>query len=41
MDRREQLSPSPHLNKEADPVSETFCFLVFRIVDGGESTNTL
>jgi hypothetical protein len=27
------MFPSPHLKTEADPVSETLCFLVFRIQD--------
>jgi hypothetical protein len=29
----ELASPSPHLWMETDPVSETLCFLVFRILD--------
>jgi hypothetical protein len=28
-----------HLRTETDPVSETSCFLVFRIQDDGQSTN--
>jgi hypothetical protein len=32
-----RMSPSPHLKTEADPVSETLCFLVFRITDGGQN----
>jgi hypothetical protein len=31
------VSPSPHLNTETDPVSETLCFLVFRIPDDGQT----
>jgi hypothetical protein len=27
------ISPSPHLKKEADQVSKTLCFQVFRILD--------
>jgi hypothetical protein len=27
------MSPSPHLRSETHPVSETLCFLVFRIPD--------
>jgi hypothetical protein len=27
---------SPHLNTDTDPVSETLCFLVFRILDDGQ-----
>jgi hypothetical protein len=31
------VSPSPRLKKETDLVSETLCFLVFRIRDDGQS----
>jgi hypothetical protein len=30
----------PHLRKKTDPVSETLCILVFRILDNGESLKT-
>jgi hypothetical protein len=29
--------PSPHLRTETEPVSEMLCFLVFRILDDGQS----
>jgi hypothetical protein len=32
--------PPPHLRTETDPVSETLCFLVFRIPDDGQSSET-
>jgi hypothetical protein len=31
------VSPLPHLRTETDPVSETLCFLVSRILDNGQS----
>jgi hypothetical protein len=31
----------PHLRKETDPVSETLCSLVFRLLDDGQSHETL
>jgi hypothetical protein len=30
----------PHLRMETDPVSETLCFLVSKIPDGGQSPKT-
>jgi hypothetical protein len=36
----EQLSPSPHLKIETVPVSETVCFLVFRIPDDGQRSES-
>jgi hypothetical protein len=36
-DPTEQMPPSPHVKMETDPVSETLCFLVFRIPDDGPS----
>jgi hypothetical protein len=33
----EYMSPSRHLRTETDPVSETPCFLVFRIPEDGQS----
>jgi hypothetical protein len=32
-DPTEQVSPSPHLRMETDPVSEPLCFLIFRILE--------
>jgi hypothetical protein len=29
------MSDSPHLGEETDPISETLCFLAFRIPDAG------
>jgi hypothetical protein len=37
---KDTVSPSPHLKMETDPVSETLCFLVFRILDNGKSPLT-
>jgi hypothetical protein len=36
----EWVSPSSHRMKETDLVSETLCFLVFRIPDDGHSPKT-
>jgi hypothetical protein len=36
----QHLSPSPHLKRETDPVSETLCILVFRIPDDGQIPET-
>jgi hypothetical protein len=36
-DPTECVSPCPHLKPETVPVSETLCFLVFRIPDNGQS----
>jgi hypothetical protein len=30
----------PHLRTETDPISETLCFLVSRILDDGQSPKT-
>jgi hypothetical protein len=38
-DPTEHVSPSPHLRAETNPVFEALCFLVFRILDGGQSRN--
>jgi hypothetical protein len=35
------VSPSPHLRTDTDPVSETLCFLVFRVPDDEQSPETL
>jgi hypothetical protein len=35
-----QVSSSLRLRTETDPVSETFCFLVFRIPDDGQKSST-
>jgi hypothetical protein len=35
-----RVSPSLHLRMETDPVSETLCFLVFRITDDEQSQET-
>jgi hypothetical protein len=38
MNPTEYSSPSAHLKKETDPVSETLCcFLDFRMPEGGQS----
>jgi hypothetical protein len=34
------VSPFTHLKTVTDPVSETFCFLVFRIWDDGQCAET-
>jgi hypothetical protein len=39
-DRREEVTSSLHLRMETDPVSETLCFLVFRVPDDGQSPHT-
>jgi hypothetical protein len=37
----EQVSPPPHLrSRETDAVSKMLCFLVFRILDDGQSPET-
>jgi hypothetical protein len=40
MDPTEQVSPFLHLRTETYPVSETLCFVVFRIPDYGQSPET-
>jgi hypothetical protein len=40
VDPTELISPSLHMRRETDPVSETMCFLVFRIPDDGRSPQT-
>jgi hypothetical protein len=35
-----EVSSSPHLRTETDAVSETLCFLVFKILDNGQSEQT-
>jgi hypothetical protein len=37
---RVDISSSPHLRMETDPLSETFCFLVSRIPHDGQNPNT-
>jgi hypothetical protein len=39
-DPNEQVSSPPHLRMEKNPVSETLCFLVSRILDDGQSPKT-
>jgi hypothetical protein len=35
-----RVSPLFHVRTETDPVSETLCFLIFSIVDDGQSSQT-